>query len=168
VPYSRSIGLQSRLGAKVDRRGLTLVCAIAVAAGMQLGAAQSAVASPVTDWGSQALEPASSIQDGIIRLRNSAGVMNLKGVKAACQQIQGSAEDLRALLPAPSEALTDTVSAALSELRMGIRPCLKLGPSDRPGGRSIVPNQNDISTADMHLDKAIGYMESAVSMVQGG
>jgi hypothetical protein len=152
----------------VDRRGLTLVCAIALAAGIQLGGAPSAVASPVSDWGLQAMEPASAIQDAIIRLKASANARNLTGVKGACQDLQGSADDLRALLPAPSQALTDTVSAALSELRMGIRPCLKMGPSDRPGGRSIVPNQNDVSTAEMHLDKAIGYMQSAVSMVQRG
>jgi hypothetical protein len=104
----------------------------------------------------------------MVALKTSGNASNLSGVKAACQQLQDSAEDLRSLLPAPSEALTNEVSAGLSELRMAIRPCLNLGPSDRPGGRSIQPSQHEIETAEMHLDKAQAHLESATSMVASG
>jgi hypothetical protein len=118
--------------------------------------------------GARALGPAQEIQYAIVTMKTSGNASNLRGVKAACQQLQDSAEDLRSTLPAPSEALTDEVSAALSELRMAVRPCLGLGPSDRPGGRSVVPSQNEISTAEMHLDKAVAHMETAKSMVGRG
>jgi hypothetical protein len=154
------------MGARNHAGWLVTVCGVALAAGMQV--APSAAASPITDWGARALEPALEIRNAMVTLETSGNASNVKGVKAACQQIQDSAEDLRALLPAPSEALTNEVSAALSELRMGIRPCLGLGPMERPGGRSIVPNQNDISTAEMHLDKAAAHMETAKSMVLSG
>jgi hypothetical protein len=154
------------MGARNHAGWLATVCGLAFAAGMQV--APSATASPITDWGAQALGPAQEIRDGITTLKTSGNASNLRGVKVACVQLQDSAADLRALLPAPTQALTDEVSAGLSELRMAIRPCLKLGPSDRPGGRSVVPSQNEISTAETHMDKAIVHMETARSMVMGG
>jgi hypothetical protein len=154
------------MGTRNHAGWLATVCGFALAAGMQVS--PSAAASPITDWGAQALGPAAEIRDAIVTMKTSASASNLTGVKAACQQIQGSSEDLRSLLPAPSEALTNEVSAALSELRMATRPCLGLGPSERPGGRSVVPSQNEISTAEMHLDKAVVHMETAKSMVTSG
>jgi hypothetical protein len=145
---------------------LVAIWGVTLAAGMQM--APSAAASPITDWGARALEPATEIRDTITAMKTSGDASNLRGVKAACLQLQDSAADLRSLLPAPSEALTNEVSEALSELRMAIRPCLKMGPSDRPGGRQITPSDNDISTYEMHLDKAIAHMETAKSMVEQG
>jgi hypothetical protein len=154
------------MGARNHAGWLALVCGLAFAAGVQV--APSAAASPITDWGAQALGPATAIRDGIVTLKTSANALNLDGVKAACRQLQDSAEDLRSLLPAPSQALTDEVSAALSELRMATRSCSGLGPSDRPGGRQVVPDQNEITTAEMHLDKAVVHMETAKAMVVAG
>jgi hypothetical protein len=145
---------------------LAVVSGAAIAAGMQ--AAPSAAASPITDWGAQARGPALEIQNAIATLKTAGNASNLEGVKAACRQLQDSSEHLGSILPAPSQALTDEVSAALSELRMAIRPCLGLGPSGRPGGRSVLPSQSEISTAEMHLGKAVAHMETAKSMVLSG
>ncbi len=136
---------------------LATACGVALAAGMQL--APSAAASPISDWGQQALGPALAIQNGISTLKASADAKNLKGVKAACLQLHNSAQDLRSLLPAPSQALTDEVSAGLSELRMAVRPCLNAGPN---------PSLGEISTAEKHLDNAVAHMESAKAMVGRG
>jgi hypothetical protein len=156
----RNMGVRNHAG------WLATVCGVALAAGMQV--APSAAASPITDWGAQALGPATEIKNGIVTLKTSANAVNLDRVKAACLQLQGSAEDLRSILPAPSQALTDEVSAALSELRMATRSCAGLGPSGRPGGRSVLPDRNEISSAEMHLDKAVVHMENAKSMVERG
>jgi hypothetical protein len=153
------------MGARNHAGWLVAVCGVALAAGLQV--TPSATASPITDWGMQALGPATEIKAGITTLKTSAGASNLKGVVAACRQLQGSAEDLRALLPAPTQALTDEVSAGLSELRMATRSCSGMGPSDRPGGKSIVPSLSEISTAETHLDKAVAHLETAKSMVTG-
>ena len=150
----------------MDRGFPALVFGVAVALGIQL--APSAVASPVSDWGERARGPAQELRNAIATLQTSGNASNIKGVKRACQQVEASSDDLRALLPAPTQALTEEVSAGLSELRIAIRPCLDLGPSDRPGGRILAPNQNDISTAEAHLDKAIAHMENAVAMVASG
>jgi hypothetical protein len=154
------------MGAHNHAGWLVVACGAVLAAGMQV--APSAAASPITDWGAQALGPATAIKNGIVKLKTSANASNLDGVKTACQQLQGSAEDLRSILPAPSQALTDEVSAALSELRMATRSCSGMGPSDRPGGRQIVPSQSEISSAETHLDKAVAHMETAKSMVLAG
>jgi hypothetical protein len=154
------------MGARNHAGWLVTVCGIALAAGMQV--APLAAASPMSDWGARALEPAKALRNAMTTLETSGNASNLKGVKAACLQIQASSDDLRALLPAPTEALTAEVSAALSELRTAIRPCLDLGPSGRPGGRQIAPSAHDISTAETHLDKATAHMEAAYAMVVGG
>ena len=131
---------------------LATVCGVAFAAGMQV--APSAAASPISDWGAQALGPATEIVNGISTLKTSANARNPQGREGACMQLHDLAEDLRSILPAPSQALTDQVSAAMSELRMAVRPCLNAGPN---------PSQNEISTAEMHLDKAVAHMENAKS-----
>ena len=160
------MGTQKNAG-KYRRAGwLVTVCGVSLAAGMQV--APSAAASPISDWGAQAMGPAKAIRDAITTLKTSGNAGNLTGVKAACQQLQASADDLRAILPAPSQALTDEVIAALSELRMAVRPCLDMGPSDRPGGRQVLPSKSEISTAEGHLDKAVVHMETAKSMVLNG
>ena len=160
------MGAQKNAGKYRSAGWLVTVCGVTLAAGMQV--APCAAASPVSDWGLRALEPAKQIQSAIGAMKTSGNASNLEGVQAACRQLQGSAEDLSSILPAPSKALTDEVNAALSELRMAIRPCLDWGPSGRPGGRQLVPSQSEISTAEAHLDKAVAHMETAKSMVLSG
>ena len=80
--------------------------------------------------------------NGISTLKTSANARNPQGREGACLQLHDLAEDLRSILPAPSQALTDQVSAARSELRMAVQPCLNAGPN---------PSQNEISTAEMQM-----------------
>jgi hypothetical protein len=136
---------------------LVTACGVVLAAGMQV--APLAAASPVTDWGARARGPAANIETWIGELQSSAAVSNLNAVKTACRQIQNAAEDLRALLPAPSKDLTDEVSAGLSELRTGIRPCLTTGPN---------PSLHDISTGQKHIENAVEHLQSAKAIVQRG
>jgi hypothetical protein len=145
------------MGARNHAGWVATVCGVALAAGLQL--APSAAASPTSDWGAQALGPAAEIQNAISALKTSADAKNLKGVKAACRQIQDSTSDLSSMLPAPNEALNDEVRAALSELRLAVRPCLGAGPN---------PTLNEITSAQMHLDKAIPHMEAARAIVGRG
>jgi hypothetical protein len=121
--------------------------------------APSAAASPVSDWGAQAREPAANIETWISELQSSAAASNLNAVKTACRQLHNAAEDLRALLPAPSEELTDEVSAGLSELRMAVRPCLTAGPN---------PSLHDINTGRKHVENAVAHLNNAQAIVRRG
>src|ERR1044072_2647666 len=160
------MGVQKKSGRCRGAGRLAAACGARLVAGIQVVPLSSA--SPVSDWGARVLEPAKSIQDAIAAAKTSGEAGNVHGVKAACRQIQDSANDVKAILPAPTADLTDEVTAALSELRMGVRPCLDLGPTDRPGGRSVTPDMNAIKTAEAHLEKAVAHMRAAESMILAG
>jgi hypothetical protein len=136
-----------------------LVCGVALAMGMGLAGPPSAVASPLSDWGSRASGPSTAIQNAMSSLQSAMGAKDLNGAKAACRRLQDSAQDLKSTLPAPSEALTDEVSAAVSELLSASRSCLSVGPT---------ASQNEINTVSKHLDKAVAHMDNAEAMIQGG
>jgi hypothetical protein len=143
---------------KYRRAGwLVTACGLVLAAGMQV--APSAAASPITDWGARARGPAANIETWISELQSSAAVNNLYAARTACRQLQNASEDLRALLPAPSQDLTDEVSAGLSELRTAVRPCLTSGPN---------PSLHDISTGQKHIANAIAHLNNAKAIVERG
>jgi gas vesicle protein len=136
-----------------------LVCGVAVATGMQLAFPPSALASPLSDWGARASGPSTAIQNAMSSLQSAMGAEDLNGAKAACRRLQDSAQDLKSTLPAPSEALTDEVSAAVSELLTASRSCLSVGQT---------ASQNEINTVSKHLDKAVAHMDNAQAMIAGG
>ena len=152
------------MGAYEDRRTLPgsagwlgLACGVAFTAAVQL--APCAVASPLSDWGARASGPSTAIQNAMASLQSAMSAADLNGAKAACRRLQDSAQDLKATLPAPSEALTDEVSAAVSELLSASRSCLSVGQT---------ASQNEISTVSKHLDKAVAHMDNAEALITGG
>lgn len=136
-----------------------LLCGVALALGAHVWGAPPAEASPLSDWGSRASGPSTAIQNAMSSLQSAMGAQDLNGAKAACRRLQDSAQDLKSTLPAPSEALTDEVSAAVSELLTASRSCLSVGQT---------ASQNEISTVSKHLDKAVAHMDKAQSMIAGG
>jgi hypothetical protein len=140
-------------------RWLAVVCGLAVATGLQLAAPPSAVASPVTDWGSQADGPAGEIRNQMERLYSEMGAGNLNGAKAACRRLQSSAQSLRSMLPAPVPMLSAEIGMGANGLISASKDCINTGAT---------PNKGQVATVKRSFDVAMMHLNNAQSIIDAG
>jgi hypothetical protein len=146
------MGAYNRTGTTGSVKWLALVCGVAVATGTQLVDPPAGLASPDTDWGSQAAGPIAEINKGMSRLYSELNLDNVNGGKALCRQLQASGQTLRSMLPAPNQVLTAEVSRAVTPLLAGTKRCLAVGTeADRAEVNSV---RRLFETAMVHLNNA--------------
>jgi len=141
------------------QRGMAVVCGVALATGIQLAGPPSAVASPVSDWGSQADGPASEVRSAMTRLYEEMNSFNLNGAKAACRRLQAAAHSLQSMLPSPSPALTGEIAMGVDDLLSGSKSCLAVG-SD--------PNKGQIASVRRVFETATRHLSNAQSIIDAG
>jgi len=108
--------------------------------------------NPVLAWAARASDAGQDIKSAAERVQGAIAARDIVGAKALCQQMSSANQRLKAMLPAPVQAVTAEVHGIVDEIEAASRICLNAGPDT--GQAQIDAFTSHLNAAWAHYNRA--------------